>query len=64
MNAAWWDAARRVCTDKELDTLLLQSKDLSLRQISLAQGLSLGTVRNRLFNAHRKIEAEIRKEAA
>lgn len=62
---AYWQTAAKVCTPKELDTLHLRERGLSLRQIALATGVSLATIRNRLFNADRKIELALRpKDAA
>ena len=61
---AYWQTATRVCTEKELDTLKLRDRGLSLRQIALATGVSLATIRNRLFNADRKIEIALRKDVA
>ena len=64
-DATYWQTATRVCTEKELDTLRLRDRGLSLRQIALASSVSLATIRNRLFNADRKIDLALRtKETA
>ena len=53
-----------VITDREYDVLLLQTKGMSQRTISLALGISRTAVRDRLENADRKIRQHHRKDAA
>jgi hypothetical protein len=61
----YWTTAAQVCTPLELATLELHIRnELSLRSISLAQDVSLSTIRTRLFNAQRKILIAQRKDAA
>ena len=49
------EAAQHVCTPAELDAWTLRHQGLSRRQISLALRISPSAVRDRLFNADRKI---------
>lgn len=64
MNDPRRTAALRVCTTKELETWTLREQGLSLRTLALALDVSVSTVRTRLHNADRKIELELRRNAA
>lgn len=58
------DVAARVCTQKQFEVWKLRDRGLSLRQIALGVGVSVSTVRTQLFEADRKIAAELAKEEA
>jgi DNA-directed RNA polymerase specialized sigma24 family protein len=56
-----WELAKQTLTQKELYAYELRHRhQLSLRQISLALGVSLSTTRDRLDNADRKMAAALR----
>lgn len=59
------DTAAKVCTAKELETWRLRDRGLGKRATALALGVSVSTVKSRLFNADRKIAIALEgKEAA
>lgn len=61
----YWQTAGRVCTDKELQAITLRDRHgFGTRLIAQALGISRGSVRERLANADRKIDAALRKDAA
>jgi predicted DNA-binding protein (UPF0251 family) len=52
----YWNTAKRVCTERELEALRLRDhRHMSTRTISLALGISRWAVRERLDSADRKI---------
>lgn len=52
-------AAEKVCTLLELETWRLRDRGLSQRTMAVALGVSVSTIRTRLFNADRKIAIEL-----
>ena len=56
------EVAERVCTVKELEAWRLRDRGLSRWAMSLALGVGMSAVRDRLRNADRKIAIEIAKE--
>lgn len=56
------EIAAKVCTDKEFEVWKLRGRGLSRRSIALALDVAPSTVRDRLWNADRKIALEIGKE--
>lgn len=63
-DAAFWVVARRVCTSKELEALELHRRHgFGQRQVAYALGISRASVRERIENADRKIERELRHTA-
>lgn len=56
--------AQHVCTPAELETWTLANRGLSQRNIAAALHISRSTVRSRLENAARKIDAHRRSKAA
>jgi DNA-binding CsgD family transcriptional regulator len=58
------EVAAKVCTEKEFEAWQLRDRGLSRWAISLALGIGLSSVRDRLRNADRKIAIELGKETA
>lgn len=56
------ELARVHCTPAEQDALRLEAAGLSERNIALALDISRRTVRDRLWNARRKIDIALRHE--
>jgi len=64
-DPAYWTLAAKVCTAKELEALELRDRNgLGQRMIALSLGVARSTVRERLDNADRKIQAALKEEAA
>lgn len=63
MTDVYWTTARIVCTPAELAALELRDRyEHSDRRIAMILGISRSAVRDRLFNADRKIHAAIRDQ--
>jgi len=60
VNHAYWQAARQVCTPRQLRVLELRERHrLSLRDIAHAEQLSPWTVRDHLEAAYRRVSQEL-----
>lgn len=56
------ELATTVCSQAEQDVLRLEAAGLSERNIALALDISRRAVRDRLWNARRKIDIALREE--
>jgi len=54
---------QRVCTPHELEALHLKAQGLGIRSISRSLGISRSATKDRLSNAHRKIQQALNEEA-
>lgn len=59
----YWQTARTVCTDKQLEVLELKHRHgWALRPIATYLGISVGTVRDHLARAEQKIAIRMRDD--
>lgn len=59
-----WTIAQAVCTPNELQALDHRyRRNLSHRHAALTLGISVSALRDRLTNAHRKIQNELERQA-
>lgn len=64
-DTAYWQTARTVCTEKELQALELRDRHgYGSRLIAITLGLSRAAARERLENADRKIHAALESPTA